>query len=117
MPDFPRQGDVYWHDFAEPRGSEPGFRRPVAVVQADVFNESRMATTLIVPLTTSVRAAREPLNVPIRAGDAGLPRDSIAVVTQVTVVSKADLSEWTGRLSRGQLLSVIRGIHGVLALD
>ncbi len=30
------QGDMYWYDFGQLRGSEPGYRRPVVVIQNDL---------------------------------------------------------------------------------
>ncbi|HEX4965087.1 MAG TPA: type II toxin-antitoxin system PemK/MazF family toxin [Thermoanaerobaculia bacterium] len=55
------QGEVWWADLPEPVGSEPGFRRPVIIVQTDRFNQSRIATALCVPLTSNVRLADSPL--------------------------------------------------------
>lgn len=31
------RGSVWWADLAEPRGSQPAYRRPVAVVSADTY--------------------------------------------------------------------------------
>ncbi|NIQ59110.1 MAG: type II toxin-antitoxin system PemK/MazF family toxin, partial [Gammaproteobacteria bacterium] len=45
-----RRGEVWWAELDEPRGSEPGYRRPVLIVQADAFNRSRLRTVLAVVL-------------------------------------------------------------------
>lgn len=37
------QGDVCWASLGEPRGSEPGFRLPILIVQGDDFNASRIS--------------------------------------------------------------------------
>ena len=37
-----RQGDVYWINLDEPRGSEPGYRHPHVVVQNNLFNASKI---------------------------------------------------------------------------
>jgi hypothetical protein len=50
--------EVWWADLDEPRGSEPGFRRPLLVVQADAFNRSRLRTVLGVVLTSNMRLLR-----------------------------------------------------------
>jgi mRNA interferase MazF len=53
------QGEVWWADLPVPRGSGPGFRRPVAIVQGDVLNRSRISTAVCVPLTSNLRMRLE----------------------------------------------------------
>ena len=72
------RGDVFWASLPDPTGSGPGFRRPVAVVQGDAFNASRLATVVVVPLTSNLRWAAAPGNVLLAATRTGLPRDSVA---------------------------------------
>jgi mRNA interferase MazF len=57
------QGDVWWADLGEPRGSAPAFRRPVVTVQGDTFNRSRIGTVICVPLTSNMKWAAAPGNV------------------------------------------------------
>lgn len=61
------QGDVCWASLEEPVGSAPGFRRPVTIVQGDRFNASRIATAIVVPLTSNLRLAAAPGNVVLPA--------------------------------------------------
>jgi mRNA interferase MazF len=42
-----RRGQVWWVDFGEPRGSEPGFRHPALVLQRDEVNASNLATVVV----------------------------------------------------------------------
>ena len=72
-----RQGEVWWADLAEPRGSEPGFRRPVLVIQGDAYNESRIATVICVVLTSNERYAGLPGNVQLSERETGLPKVSV----------------------------------------
>ncbi|HSN15575.1 MAG TPA: type II toxin-antitoxin system PemK/MazF family toxin, partial [Anaeromyxobacteraceae bacterium] len=72
------QGEVWWADLTDPVGSEPGYRRPVLVVQGDAFNRSRIATVVCVPLTSNLRGSEAPGNVPLAARSTGLERDSVA---------------------------------------
>lgn len=110
------RGQVWWADLGEPAGSEPGFRRPVLIVQSDAFNRSRLRTVLAVVLTSSVRLVDAPGNVLIPAKTAGLPKDSVANVSQVITVDRDFLSEPAGRL-RGELLKDIEsGLRLVLGL-
>ena len=110
------RGQVWWADLGEPSGSEPGFRRPVLIVQSDAFNRSRLQTVLAVVLTSNLRLVDAPGNVLIPGKNAGLPKDCVANVSQVITVDRDFLSEPAGRL-RGQLLKdVENGLRLVLAL-
>jgi mRNA interferase MazF len=37
-----RRGEAWWASLPPPMGSGPGYRRPVLVIQANEFNESRI---------------------------------------------------------------------------
>ena len=108
------QGEVWWADLAVPSGSEPGFRRPVVVVQSDDFNRSALRTVVAVPLTSNIRWADAPGNVRLTARATGLPRDSVANVSQIVTVDKAILTERVGKLSASKLDLVLSGIDVVL---
>ena len=108
------QGDVWWADLGEPAGSEPGFRRPVVVVQCDAFNRSRIGTVVCVPLTSNVRWARAPGNVYLEAATTGLPKDSVANVAQVVALDRAVLYERVAQVSDRELQLVLAGIDVVL---
>ncbi|MBI4637489.1 MAG: type II toxin-antitoxin system PemK/MazF family toxin [Candidatus Rokubacteria bacterium] len=108
------QGDVCWADLPAPTGSEPGFQRPVVVVQGDAFNRSRIATVVCVSLTSNLRWAGAPGNVLLRARDTGLTKDSVANVSQVVTVDRSVLSAPAGRLSRAQVAMILGGIDMVL---
>lgn len=108
------QGEVWWADLAEPFGSEPGFRRPVLVVQCDAFNRSRIATVLCVPLTSNLRWAGAPGNVVLEADATGLPKDSVANVSQVVALDRGSLTARAGRVSERTLALVLSGIDVVL---
>jgi mRNA interferase MazF len=108
------QGDVCWADLSDPAGSEPGFVRPVVVVQGDALNRSRLATAVCVPLTSNVRWAEAPGNVLLRARVTGLSRDSVANVSQIVAIDRAALRDRVGRLSQKQLGLLFAGIDVVL---
>jgi mRNA interferase MazF len=108
------QGDVWWADLGEPVGSEPGFRRPVIVVQGDNFNRSALRTAVAVPLTSNLRWAAAPGNVRLTARATGLPRDSVANVSQLVALDRSILIERVGRLSSSKLELVLAGIDTVL---
>ena len=108
------QGHVYWANLPEPTGSGPGFRRPVLVVQGDALNRSRIRTAVCVPLTSNLRWADAPGNVLLSAQATGLPKDSVANVSQALAVDKFLLTKRAGRLARESLDSIFEGIDLLL---
>jgi mRNA interferase MazF len=110
------RGQIWWADLEDPTGSEAGFRRPLLIVQDDAFNRSRLRTVIAVVLTSNLRLIDAPGNVLVPAKAAGLPKDSVANVSQVITVDRDFLTEPVGRL-RGQLLkNVESGLRLVLGL-
>ena len=110
------RGEIWWAELGVPGGAEPGFRRPLLIVQADAFNRSRIATTIGVVLTTNLRLAEAPGNVLIPATDSGLPRDSVANVSQVVTVDKALLADRVTKLPSRYLRAVTDGLRLVLSV-
>ena len=108
------QGEVWWADLGAPAGSEPGYRRPVVVVQCDAFNRSRIATIVCVPVTSNLRWAKAPGNVYLEAAATGLPKDSVANVSQVVALDRGALGERAGRLTDRELGLILSGIDVVL---
>ncbi len=108
------QGEVWWADIAEPAGSEPGYRRPVVVVQGDAFNRSALRTVVCVPLTSNLAWAQAPGNVLLTTRSTRLPRDSVANVSQVVTLDRSVLSQRVSRLTPARLGLVLAGIDVVL---
>jgi mRNA interferase MazF len=108
------QGEIWWADLAEPGGSEPGFRRPVVVVQGDAFNASAIRTVVCVALTGNIKWAEAPGNVSLPARATGLPKASVANVSQLVTLDREALTERAGRLSASNLELVLAGIDVVL---
>jgi mRNA interferase MazF len=108
------QGDVCWAELGEPRGSRPGFRRPVIVVQGDPLNRSRIDTVVCVALTSNMKWSAAPGNVALPAAATGLPKDSVANVSQIVTLDRSELSERVGKLARAKLELVLSGIDVVL---
>jgi mRNA interferase MazF len=110
------RGQVWTADLGEPEGSEPGYSRPVLIVQTDAFNRSRLNTVIAVVLSTNLRLLDAPGNVLIPAKASGLRKDSVANVSQVITVDREFLIELAGRV-RGQFLKdVENGLRLVLGL-
>jgi mRNA interferase MazF len=86
----------------------------VVVVQSDALNRSRLATVVCVPLTSNLKWELAPGNVRLAARLTGLPKDSVANVSQIVSVDKDFLTERTGRLSASKLALVLAGIDTIL---
>lgn len=108
------QGEVWWADLRRPIGSEPGFRRPVVVVQGDALNRSRVATVVCVPLTSNMKWADAPGNVLLAARSTSLPKDSVANVSQIVALDKGVLTERVGKLSPAKMELLLSGIDVIL---
>ena len=111
-----RRGELWWVDFAEPVGSAPGYRRPAAVVSADRFNRSRIATVIVAAVTSNTRLADAPGNVALPAGSSGLPKDSVVNASQLLAVDRGLLDRRIGMLPSAQLTVLDRGLRLVLDL-
>ena len=107
---------MWWADLADPRGSEPGYRRPLLVIQADSFNRSRIRTIIAVVLTSNLRLVDAPGNVLIPARASGLRKDSIANVSQIVTLDRAYLVELVGTMDSKTLRQVESGLRLVLGL-
>ena len=108
------QGEIWWADLPAPSGSGPGFRRPVVIVQGDALNQSRIATAICVPLTSNLKWALAPGNVSLSTRLTGLPKDSVANVSQIISLDKSLLSERVSKLPRLKLELLFSGIDLVL---
>lgn len=111
------QGDVVWASLPPPLGSEPGFPRPVVVVQGDELNASRVATVVVVPLTSNLRWAAAPGNVALPREATGLPKESVANVSQIGAVNRGVLHERVSRLDERRLTLVLDGIDVILGRE
>ena len=108
------QGEVWWAELGEPRGSKPGFRRPILVVQGDGLNRSRLATVVCVAMTSNLKWASAPGNVLLAGSATGLPKESVANVSQIVTLERSELAERAGKLPKAKLELVLSGVDVVL---
>lgn len=109
-----RQGDLFWVEFDDPVGSGPGYKHPHVVIQNNVFNASRINTTVVCALTTNLKRAAAPGNVLLDAGEGNLPKQSVVVVSQLFAVDKTELGEYIGTLSGKRVRQILEGIDLLL---
>lgn len=105
------QGDIYWVPLEEPDGSEPGYTHPHVVIQDNILNRSRIDTVVVCALTSNLKRAKEPGNVLLDVGEAGLPRQSVVVVSQVSTVDKTQLGEYIGSLTGRRIDQILAGMQ------
>jgi mRNA interferase MazF len=111
-----RRGEVWWAHLSEPRGSEPGFRRPVVIVSADSFNRSRIQTVLAAVITSKMKLAEAPGNVALTCKQSGLPKPSVINVSQIITLDKSYLTERVGTLQARQMSALESGLRLVFSL-
>ena len=108
------RGEIWWARLRPPAGFEPGFRHPVLVVQSDLYNHTRLQTAVCVLLTSNMALSEAPGNVFLARGETGLPRHSVANVTQIATLDKLDLQDRVARLQPHLLAQVLAGVARVL---
>jgi mRNA interferase MazF len=111
-----RRGDVCWADLGDHIGSEPGYRRPVLVVQDDPFNASRLATVIVLSLTSNLTLRSVPGCVLLTKEETGLDRDSVVNATQIKTINRERLEAGVGRLDGSVMFLVDNSLRQVLGL-
>jgi len=110
------RGEIWWANLPDPVGSEPGYRRPVLVIQDDTFTQSRISTIIVVIITSNTQLAEAPGNVLLPRGVSGLPRDSVVNVSKVFTIDKTFLVERIGSLPDYLQEDVDEGLRTILYL-
>ena len=110
------RGEIWWANLPEPIGSSPGFRRPVLVVQSDLFNQSKIQTVVVAVITKNLELAKAPGNVSITARISRLPIDSVVNVSQVITIDKNLLTEFVSTLPNKKMEKIEEGLRLVLSL-
>jgi len=108
------RGEIWWANLPAPVASEPGYRRPVLVIQDDTFTQSRISTVIVVAITSNTQLAAAPGNVLVPRDASGLPRDSVANVSQILTLDKTFLVERIGSLPDSLQEQVDEGLRTIL---
>lgn len=110
-----RQGDVFWVDFGQAAGSSPAFQRPAVIIQNDRVNRTRINTVVVCTLSTNVRLGAVPGNVTLAAGEGGIPRPSVVVVSQIATIDRGQLDDYLGHLPARRIREIVAGVWQYLA--
>lgn len=111
------RGEIWWATMRAPRDSEPGYRRPVLIIQSNAFNRSRIATVIAAVITSNIDLAQAPGNVALTPKQSHLNRKSVVNVSQIVTLDKRHLTERVGRLTPMLVRRVEDGLRLVLGLS
>ena len=111
-----QRGEIWWADVGPTRGSAPAKRRPALVVQADSFNASKIATVMVVVISSNLRLAAAPGNIRLSKRQSRLPKPSIVNVSQVVTLDKRGLTEQISSLGPETMQQVDEGLRLSLGL-
>lgn len=111
-----KRGAIWWASLAEPTGSEPGYRRPVLIVQADEFNRSSIRTVICAAITSNLNLAGAPGNVRLTPRASGLTKPSVVNVSQLLSVDRSRLTERIKGLDAQSMRQVDDGLRLVMHL-
>jgi len=111
------RGEIWWGEFGVPYGSEIGYSRPVLIVQDDGFNESKIKTVVVIPLTSNLRLLDAPGNVFIKKKESKLKDDSVIIVAQLYAIDKSRLKEKISKTTKETMEKVAIGIKLVLGIN
>jgi len=110
------RGELWLADFGIPFGSEPGYKRPVLIIQNDFFNNSKINTTIVIPLTTNLILADAPGNILITKRESKLKKDSVITISQIEVIDRKRLIEKITKIDRTIIEKIENNILFVLGI-
>ena len=111
-----KRGEIWWVELPEPTASEPGYKRPLIVIQSNDFNSSNINTIIAVIITSNIRLAAAPGNILLPAIKSKLSKRSVVNVSQLITVDKSFFTEKVHTLSSKLMEQIDDGIRLVLEL-
>jgi mRNA interferase MazF len=111
-----KRKEIWWAALFDPRKSEPGYKRPVLILQTDEFNKSKIATVIVVILTSNLKLADAPGNVLLSKSETRLSKDSVANVSQIITLDKSFLTAYVSSLPNPLFRKIENGIRLILGL-
>ena len=111
-----KRGEIWWAELPGARGSEPAFRRPVLILQSDLFNRSRIGTVVVAAITSNMRLGDAPGNVRLTRGQSRLAKESVVNVTQVLTIDRSFIAKRVSRVPAARMKEVDAGLRLALAL-
>ncbi|NPV41375.1 MAG: type II toxin-antitoxin system PemK/MazF family toxin [Anaerolineae bacterium] len=100
-------GDIYWLALPGPDGSEPGIAHPHVVIE--VLN--RAGTVRVCTISTNLKRVNYPGNLRLAAGEGGLPKPSVVLVSRASTVQKTQLGTYIGSLALERVAQILSGMR------
>ena len=111
-----KRGEIWWASLPDPAGSEPGYRRPVLIVQSDEFNRSAIRTVICAAVTSNLNLSGAPGNVHLSARASGLPKPSVVNVSQLISLDRTRLTARIREIDTQSMFQVDEGLRLILTL-
>jgi mRNA interferase MazF len=111
-----RRGEIWVGNLNPNRGAEVGKIRPVLIIQADFLIAQGEPTIVVLPLSTQVRQAKEPLHITIDARDRLLHKCQIVPEQPRTLDRKRLVDGPLTKLGPEEMLAVERSLSAVLGM-
>ncbi len=111
-----QRGEIWWATLPAPKGSGPGKRRPILVVQSNAFNASRIQTVVAAVITSNLELADAPGNILLRRRHSKLSKDSVINVSQLITLDRSYLTERVSEISSRLIGSLDEGLRLVLGI-
>jgi mRNA interferase MazF len=108
------RGEIWLADLGLPFGSEPGFIRPVLVIQDNSFNLSKIGTTIVISITSNLLLEEAPGNIYLDKKFSKLAKDSIINISQIATIDKKRLMKKISKLDYEIMEEVEKSIKIVL---
>ena len=88
------KGEIWWANLPDvPYGSEPGKRRPVLIIQNDLFNRSDISTTICAVITSNLKLSQMPGNITLEKSVSGLEKTSVINFSQIATLDRTRFTE------------------------
>ena len=110
------RGEIWWANLPLPKGSKPGKRRPVLIIQSDNFNRSSINTVICAMITSNTELAFLPGNLLIEKSISGLEKTSTVNFSQIMTLDKTDLTEQVSMLPKPIIEKINNCLRSVLEL-
>ena len=111
-----KRGEIWWASLPDPVGSEPGYRRPVLIVQSDEFNRSGIRTVICAAVTSNLNLAGAPGNVHLSTRASGLSKPSVVNVSQLISLDRTRLTGQIKGIDAQSMLQVDEGLRLIMTL-
>jgi len=110
------RGEIWWASLRRPLGSEPGFRRPVLIIQSNIYNKSKINTVICAVITSNLNLADVGNNIFLNSTESHLPKDSVINISQIITIDKAYLYQPVGVVNSKILHRLDNGLKTVLGI-